>query len=114
MRSAPAAIIRALAFGQDCRGATRRNRDRPKFAMARAAAPIFSPSCGSTRTTTGAAAAAQRLVLSVPAPGMVVLMHRGADPVEMVRIPRECASRPKFRVPGPALLYLAVVERHTV
>ena len=42
MRSAPAAIMRALSFGQDCRGATRRSRDRPKFAMARAAAPIFS------------------------------------------------------------------------
>ena len=54
MRSAPAAIMRALSFGQPCRGLTRRSRDRPKFAMARAAAPIFSPSCGSTRTTTGA------------------------------------------------------------
>ena len=45
---------RALSFGQPCRGLTRRSRDRPKFAMARAAAPIFSPSCGSTSTTTGA------------------------------------------------------------
>src|ERR1700728_5073173 len=38
--------------------------------MARAAAPIFSPSCGSTRITTGPGVSTQRLVLSVPAPGM--------------------------------------------
>ena len=60
----------ACGFGQPSRGLTRRSRDRPKFAMARAAAPIFSPSCGSTRITTGAGASIQRLVLSVPAPGM--------------------------------------------
>ena len=70
MRSAPAAIIRALSLGQACRGATSRSRDRPKFAMARAAAPIFSPSCGSTRMTIGPAVAAQSFVLSVPAPGI--------------------------------------------
>ena len=70
MRSAPAAIICALSFGQPCRGLTSRSRDRPKLAMARAAAPIFSPSCGSTRTTTGPGVSTQRLVLSVPAPGM--------------------------------------------
>src|SRR5471032_178987 len=38
--------------------------------MARAAAPIFSPICGSTRITTGPGVSTQRLVLSVPAPGM--------------------------------------------
>ena len=38
------------------RGFTSRSRDKPKFAMARAAAPIFSPSCGSTSTTIGAGA----------------------------------------------------------
>src|SRR5580704_8849433 len=70
MRSAPAAITCAFSFGQLCRGLTRRSRDRPKLAMARAAAPIFSPSCGSTRTTTGPGVSTQRLVLSVPAPGM--------------------------------------------
>ena len=53
-RSAPEAITRAFSFGQPCRGLTRRSRDSPKFAMARAAAPIFSPSCGSTRMTIGA------------------------------------------------------------
>jgi hypothetical protein len=70
MRSAPAAMIAALGFGQGGRGATSRSRDRPKLAMARAAAPMFSGNCGSTRTTIGAGSAIQRLVLSVPAPGM--------------------------------------------
>src|SRR5262245_60360452 len=32
---------------------------------------MFSPSCGSTRTTTGAGVSIQRLVLSVPAPGIL-------------------------------------------
>jgi isocitrate dehydrogenase len=40
--------------------------------MARAAAPMFSPICGSTRMTTGPPSI-QSLVLSVPAPGMLVL-----------------------------------------
>jgi hypothetical protein len=40
--------------------------------MARAAAPMFSPSCGSTSTTIGPASAIQFLVLSVPAPGMAL------------------------------------------
>ena len=43
---------------------------RPKFAMARAAVPMFSPSCGSTSTITGDAMAVHSLVWSVPAPGM--------------------------------------------
>src|SRR6185503_5313669 len=55
----------------------RRNRDRPKLAMARAAAPMFSPSCGSTRTMIGAGVESQRLVLSVPAPGMVTSARAG-------------------------------------
>ena len=57
-------------WARPARGLTSRSRDRPKLAMARAAAPIFSPSCGSTRTTTGPGSSLQRLVLSVPAPGM--------------------------------------------
>src|SRR5262249_12577531 len=69
-RPAPVAIMRALSLGQPCRGLTSRNCDRPKFAMARAAAPIFSPSCGSTKTTIGPRPALQSLVLSVPAPGI--------------------------------------------
>ena len=64
---------RMLAFelGQPWRGLTSRKRDSPKFAMARAAAPMFSPSCGSTRITTGPGCSIQFFVLSVPAPGMV-------------------------------------------
>ena len=70
MRSAPAAITTARSFGQPCFGLTSRNRASPKLAMARAAAPILSPSCVSTSTTTGAGCSIQRLVLSVPAPGI--------------------------------------------
>src|ERR1700691_2511648 len=70
MRLAPVAIMRALSLGQPCRGLTMRSRESPKFAMARAAAPIFSPSCGSTRTMTGPGPSLQSLVLSVPAPGI--------------------------------------------
>src|SRR3569833_3673246 len=69
-RSAPAAVTRARSFGQPCTGLTIRNCDSPKLAMARAAAPMFSPICGSTRITTGPGCSIQRLVLSVPAPGM--------------------------------------------
>src|ERR1700677_1213328 len=83
MRSAPAAITCALSFGQACRGLTSRSRERPKFAMARAAAPIFSPIWDSTRITTGPGVSIHRLVLSVPAPGMTPLMHGGDGVVEM-------------------------------
>src|SRR5262249_15631900 len=69
---APVAIIRALSLGQPCRGLTRRSCDRPKLAMARAAAPIFSPSWGSTSTTIGPACATRVFDLSVPAPGMAL------------------------------------------
>ena len=41
-----AAIAVAFASGQPCRGFTRRKSYRPKLAIARAAAPMFSPSCG--------------------------------------------------------------------
>src|SRR5262249_4290834 len=44
---------------------------RPKFAIARAAVPIFSPSCGSTSTTIGPPNALHSLVWSVPAPGIL-------------------------------------------
>src|SRR5262249_34120495 len=57
-------------FGQPSRGLTRRRRASPKFAIARAAAPMFSPSCGSTRITVGPAISVPFLVLSVPAPGI--------------------------------------------
>src|SRR5205807_6517047 len=57
-----------LRFGQPSRGLTIRRRVRAKLPIARAAMPIFSPSCGSTRMTTGPARSKPVLVLSVPAP----------------------------------------------
>src|SRR5262249_1832872 len=71
IRSAPDAATKARGLGQPSRGLTRRSRDSPKLAMARAAAPMLSPSCGSTSTTIGAAPTIQRLVLSVPDPAMI-------------------------------------------
>src|SRR5664279_3994834 len=47
-----------------------RSRDSAKLPIARAAMPMFSPSCGSTRTTTGPARSTPDLVLSVPEPDM--------------------------------------------
>src|SRR5262249_29076277 len=52
-------------------GRTSRSRVRPKFAIARAAVPIFSPSWGSTSTTIGPPNALHSLVWSVPAPGIL-------------------------------------------
>jgi hypothetical protein len=42
--------------------------------MARAAVPMFWPSCGSTSTTAGPSIAVQDLVLSVPEPGMQCIL----------------------------------------
>ena len=47
--------IAAASFWQPSRGATRRRSCKPKLAIARAAAPMFSPSCGSTSTIAGPA-----------------------------------------------------------
>ena len=66
----PTPSARAWTLGQPSRGLTRRSRDSPKFAITRAAAPMFSPSCGSTRMTIGAGSTTQSFVLSVPAPGI--------------------------------------------
>ena len=48
---------RPTGLGQPSRGATRRISVSPKLSIARAALPIFSPSCGRTRTMTGGRAA---------------------------------------------------------
>jgi hypothetical protein len=53
--SAPEAARCAFSLGQPSRGLTRRICDSPQFSMARAAMPMFSPSCGRTRMITGAA-----------------------------------------------------------
>src|ERR1017187_8083293 len=55
-------------FGQPSRGLTRRSRVRAKLPIARAVMTMFSPSCGSTRITTGPSNSAPVLVLSVPEP----------------------------------------------
>src|SRR6187455_3089999 len=51
--SAPLAAGPASGLGQPSRGSTRRSSVRPKLSIARAALPIFSPSCGRTRTMIG-------------------------------------------------------------
>jgi beta-lactamase class A len=61
---APEAEAQARSCGQPSRGLTRRSSERPKLAITRAAAPMFSASCGAFRITTGAfmvAAAMSRL-----------------------------------------------------
>src|SRR5262245_8315476 len=65
---APAAAARALSFGQPSRGATSRKSVRPKLTMARAAKPIFSPSCGLTRMTDGIAPLARPPEASLAVP----------------------------------------------
>src|SRR5215469_409244 len=54
-QSAPDADAQARSWGQPSRGLTRRRSVRPKLAMMRAAAPMFSASCGAFRIMTGAA-----------------------------------------------------------
>jgi hypothetical protein len=56
-RSAPTATACAFGLGQRSRGSTRRNALSPKFIMARATAPMFSPICGRTRTMAGQSSA---------------------------------------------------------
>src|SRR5213075_1213745 len=66
--SAPAAARCAPTLGQPSRGLTIRSLASAKFPIARAAMPLFSPSCGSTRITIGPARSLPDLVLSVPEP----------------------------------------------
>src|SRR5207253_790881 len=51
--SAPLADGPASGLGQPSRGATSRISVKPKLSIARAALPIFCPSCGRTSTMTG-------------------------------------------------------------
>src|SRR6185437_5288728 len=50
---APLAMATARSLGQPSRGLTSLSSVSPQLNMARAAAPIFSPSCGSTRMIAG-------------------------------------------------------------
>src|SRR5262245_13594116 len=81
---APTAARSAARLGQPSRGATRRRSVRPQFSMARAAAPIFSPICGVTRTIAGAAvlagSAGTRLV-EFPGDGVIQRLVGGIDDV---------------------------------
>src|SRR3569623_1733318 len=56
--AAPLAAGPACGLGHPSRGATRRISVSPKLSIARAALPIFSPSCGRTSTMTGCSACA--------------------------------------------------------
>src|SRR5579883_44011 len=96
--SAPAAARWAAILGQPSRGLTRRSRDSAKLPMARAAMPIFSPSCGSTRMITGPARSKPDLVLSVPLTALVRFLcrfqgfepgpeHEDSTPPEFPRLP---------------------------
>ncbi len=52
-RPAPLDMTSAFGFGQPSRGATSRKDSSPKFHIARADAPMFSPICGFVRMKTG-------------------------------------------------------------
>jgi hypothetical protein len=54
--SAPEAATRARLLGQPARGRTSRRSRSPQLSIARAAKPMFTPSCGSTRITAGGVA----------------------------------------------------------
>src|SRR3954447_23045394 len=60
-QSAPDAAAQARSCGQPLRGLTSRRSDKPKLAITRAAAPMFSPSCGAFRIMTGAAGEASAM-----------------------------------------------------
>ena len=55
-QSAPEAEAQARSCGQPSRGLTSRNSSRPKLAITRATAPMFSASCGADRIMVGAGA----------------------------------------------------------
>ena len=57
---APLAAACAFLLGQPSRGFTKRKSVRPQLYMARAAVPIFSQSCGSTRMIAGPPFCARR------------------------------------------------------
>src|SRR5712672_2253549 len=69
-------------FGQPSRGLTILKRESAKLPIARAAIPMFSPSCGSTRITTGPARSWPDFVLSVPDPDITSLSDSTSDDFE--------------------------------
>src|ERR1039457_3399229 len=94
-------------FGQPSRGLTMRSRVSPKLPIARAAMPMFSPSCGSTRITTGPASATPDLVLSVPEPDIslhfLIQYHKVLNQVPRTLIQRLICCPYSIACPGAFL-----------
>ena len=104
MWSAPAAARWAAMFGQPSRGLTRRSGASAKLPMARAAMPMFSPSCGSTRITTGPSRDWPALLLSVP--DISFRFHavsQGLGKAAQELIQAASATRPSVRLRLPVL-----------
>src|ERR1700704_1098396 len=78
-----------------------RRRVSPKLPIARAAMPMFSPSCGSTRMTTGPARSTPDLVLSVPEPDISTSLS-GSTSEDLDQAPNKLIQRlttELFRLP---------------
>src|SRR5690606_12174426 len=89
--SAPEAAGPAAGLGQPSRGATSRISVSPKLSMARAALPMFSPSCGRTRTIAGASvpadiAHAAGEFLEIPRFGEVAIDRGEADVGDRIQL----------------------------
>src|ERR1700680_2796415 len=69
----------AFGLGQPSRGFTSRKSDKPKFAIARAQAPIFSPNCGSERMMAGAGCESDMATL--PLTGLASIAKRPRFPL---------------------------------
>src|SRR4030081_3873303 len=83
-----------------------RSRVNAKLPIARAAMPMFSPSCGSTRITMGPARATPDLVLSVPDPDIsfhFLIQRRAAL--------KTAGQRLAHRLPQPAMARVLVEAR---
>src|ERR1019366_7957721 len=65
-----------------------RKRVRAKFSIARAAMPMFSPSCGSTRMTMGPARSKHDLVLSVPEPDILTSLSDSRTEKALNQVPK--------------------------
>src|SRR5690606_32696984 len=87
--SAPDAAGPAAGLGHPSRGATSRISVNPKLSIARAALPIFSPSCGLTRTMTGGRSPAAGAAASV----CCDIAHRTGEFLEITRFGKVTVDR---------------------
>src|SRR5262245_21729552 len=107
--SAPEAADSALALGQPSRGSTILSSLKLKFAIARAAVPIFSPSCGLTRMTQGDGPGGRAFLESVPAmsstpPRGVTRLERAAiEPPPPPSAKRDIRAIVKIKVENPVV-----------